>query len=209
MSLRKATLLAAAGIAAGATTEFAYNLRLFLNPPAYLLNTLWISWLYDANQVLMLVLLVMLSREMAGKGQARRRQDLALLATILSGVLLHANAATDWTRVPMIRWVVLHLLIEAAWIAFLILLVKDAAPLRGRGMRGVAPTLAVLTMVQLCRDGYLIFFRVGMAWLSLSAQRGLSGLFWTILVLPAMELFRGFSMVVFLLLLWRYSWKRV
>lgn len=209
MSLRKAALLAAAGIAVGTVTSIAENLRFYLNPPAYLLNPLWISWLYDANQVLMLVLLVMLSREMAGKGQARRRQDLALLATIVSGVLLHADAAREWMHLPMMRWVAFDLLIAIAWIAFLILLVKDAAPLRGRGMRVVAPILAATTLVQLCRDGYLIFFRVGMAWLSLSAQRGLSGLFWAILVLPALELFRGISMVVFLVLLWRYSWKRV
>lgn len=209
MGLRKATLLAATGIAAGVVTEVAGNLEFFLNPPEGFSNTRWISGLFYTAQVLMMSLLVMLYREMGGKGKPSRRQDLAILATIVSGLLLHAHATREWRLVPMVEWVVLDPSIAVAWIAFLILLVKDAVPLQARAMRAVAPVLAVLPSVRLCRVGYLLFLRVGLEWMNLSTQRSLGALFWNLLFVPAVEIFRGLSMVIFLILLWRYSWNHM
>jgi hypothetical protein len=47
---------------------------------------------------------------------------------------------------------------------------------------------------------------VALVWLDVLSQRSLLGLFWNLLVLPALELFRSLAPLIFLVVLWRYSW---
>ena len=205
MSLRRATLLAALGMAVGILTGLSYSTG----------SQVGLATLFYAEQVLLFVVFLMLYREMRGTGKPRHRQDLAILATLVSGILFHLSLSRGLTQLELhgrgfqpAYWVVNEVLIPIAWIAFLILLVKNPAPLESRAMRVVAPVLAVLSLARLAWSGYYLFMRVGMAWLNLSFQRSISGLFWNLFLGPALELFSELSMVLFLVLLWRSTWNR-
>jgi len=218
MSLRKATLLAAAGIGAGIVAGLGDNFRFYSQERAWI--AVWSpGWTIAAHyvaQILKMLLFVLLYREMGGKGQPRQRQDLAIVAVLASCVLLQlnvsatlANLVTLHRQPGIVVWLVFGILLALAWTAFLILLVKDAEPLRSRPMRALAPILAVLTIVEFCHFDYMMFFRVGMAWMDISSQRSLGAVVWNLFAYPLLELFREVSMIVFLVLLWRCTWKRI
>jgi hypothetical protein len=208
MSLRAATLLAAAGMILGLVIALAYTVMYYGEPgPANSFNY-WLEALFDLRQLIMATLFVMLGREMQGTAHPRRRQDLAILATIVSGILLQLTlsrvikpAEVFGTTLRGLSFAVHQVVLPLCWIAFLILLVKDSRPLESRAMRILAPVMALFTVASACWQGFALFIRVGMGWLNLSSQRSLSAVFWNLLALPFMEVFRDLSMVLFLVLL--------
>ena len=205
MSLRKAALVAAAGSIAGIAISLYYALGFSGWQNHALAYT--ISW---AHELAAAIVFLLIFREQSGGGDPRLRQDFAIAATILSGILLHldvtgANAGDFHPAIRAANWILDALLLPLCWIAFFILLVKDADPWQRRPMRGLAPLLTVLTFAAACWGGYFLFFRVGMAWLNMATQRSLAALAWEVLLLPLLELFRSLSVVFFAAVLWRYS----
>jgi hypothetical protein len=200
MTLRRAALLAAAGTAADIVVALYYS-GLASDP-------LWVS-AGLLSQLLMGCLFVMIYREQKGAGQPRHRQDLAIGAVVIHGILLHV-AVNGYTAAPTrlrsAAFAVQHVLLPACWIAFLILLVKDADPWTRRPMRLLAPIMTVAMAAVFCWTSYFLFIRVGLGWLNLLSQRSLLALFWNLLLLPALQLFGNLMTLLFLAVLWRYSW---
>lgn len=194
MSLRKSTLLAAAGIGAGLVAGIPVSIT-------------YLSGIYCVSELLLLTLFVLLYRELAGKGKSGARQDLAIAATIAAGIVLHSELRVALQNLhvrrvpPEVLWNGLSILISIGWFAFLILLVKDADLMKSRGMRVVAPVLALLAAASLCRFGYIMFFHVGITWLNASVQRGIGDLLWQVFVYPVLKLFHQVTTLLFLALL--------
>ena len=206
MTFRRAALLAAAGTAAEIVVALYYDLTY-----GGMNRQLWFESAGLLAQVLMGSLFVMIYREQKGTGQPRHRQDLAIAAVVVHGILLHVvvneyTTAVRSTRLQAAGWAIEDILLRVCWIAFLIFLVKDADPWKRRPMRLLAPIMTVATAALFCWTSYFLYIRVGLVWLNLLSQRSLLALLWNALLLPALELFRNLSGLIFLVVLWRYSW---
>jgi hypothetical protein len=206
MSFRRAAVLAAAGTIADILVALYYALTF-----GGVDRQLWLEAAGFLSQLLMACLFVMIYREQGGTGQPRRRQDLAIAAVVIHGILLHVilngfSPAIFSNKMRAAAWVVDDVLLPVCWIAFLILLVKDADPWTRRPMRVLAPIMTIATAAFFCWTSYFLFIRVGLEWLNLLSQRSLWALVWNLLLLPALEVFRNVASVIFLAVLWRYSW---
>ncbi|HWC96744.1 MAG TPA: hypothetical protein VG456_08345 [Candidatus Sulfopaludibacter sp.] len=208
MNLRWATLLAAAGCA-GDIVEGLYT----WSTSRSLLSDPWLVAIVYATQLLLAILFVMLYREARGTGQPGQRQSLAIAATMAMVLVMQmsigrssAPAISNWIR--QVFWAVEVVVLPLCWIAFLILLVKDAKPWQGRPMRVLAALMTVVLAAVACWGGYPLFFRVGMAWLNVAAQRSLWALAWNLVLLPVLELLRSLSLVYLMATVWRETCKK-